>query len=347
MTQSSGSLLSAASPRPRRDGAQAGSGQERYARQMVLPEVGPQGQARLAGACVLVAGAGGLGCVVLEYLCAAGVGRLLIVDPDRVEVSNLHRQPLYRTEELGRPKALAARESLLRLNPQVSVEAAVERITPANAASWVSRAGLIVDAADSLALTYTLSDECRRQGRVLVSASVLGLAGYAGAFCGGAPSYRAVFPDMPRQAGSCASTGVLGTAVGVMGTLQAHMTLAHLLELDPPVLGRVVSVDFRTLRFGGFSFAAAPEPHGAQLRFIDPGEVSEADIIVDLRSLTEAPLSPFPGALRLGLEQMQARALPPGPRVVLCCRSGVRAWRAGRELLARESRDIALIALGE
>jgi molybdopterin/thiamine biosynthesis adenylyltransferase len=320
---------------------------ERYARQMLLSEVGPLGQARLRGASVLVAGAGGLGCAVLEYLCAAGVGRLLVVDPDRVETSNLHRQPLYRAEEIGEPKALAARASLHRLNPEVSVQAAVERITPANVAKWVAQAGLIVDAADSLALTYILSDECRRQGKALVSASVLGLAGYAGVFCGAAPSYRAVFPDMPDQAGSCAGSGVLGTAVGVMGTLQAHMALAHLLELDPPVLARLVSVDFRTLRFGGFSFAAAAEPPEPQLRFIAPGQVREADVIVDLRSLAEAPVSPFPAALRLGVEQMQAQALPPGPRIVLCCRSGVRAWRAGRELLAREARNIALIALGE
>jgi len=320
---------------------------DRYARQTVLPEIGPEGQARLRDACVLVAGAGGLGCAVLEYLCAAGVGRVLVVDPDRVEVSNLHRQPLYRTEDLGAPKALAAAASLGRLNPEVSVEAAVEPITPANAASWVSRAGIIVDAADSLALTYTLSDECRRQGKPLVSASVLGLAGYAGVFCGGAPSYRAVFPDMPSQAGSCARSGVLGTAVGVMGTLQAHMTLAHLLRLDPPVLGRMVSVDFRTLRFGGFSFASANEPAGPQLRFISPVEVTDDDVVVDLRSLTEAPVSPFPTALRLDAEQIQAPALPAGSRVVLCCRSGLRAWRAGRTLLADSPRDIALIALGE
>lgn len=320
---------------------------DRYARQTVLPEVGPEGQARLRDARVLVAGAGGLGCAVLEYLCAAGVGRLLVVDPDRVEVSNLHRQPLYRMEELGAPKALAAAASLERLNPEVSVEAAVERITPASAASWVSRAGLIVDAADSLALTYTLSDECRRQGKPLVSASVLGLAGYVGVFCGGAPSYRAVFPDMPPQAGSCARSGVLGTAVGVMGTLQAHATLAHLLRLDPPVLGRLVSVDFRTLRFGGFSFASASEPAGPQLCFIAPDEVTDTDVVVDLRSLTEAPVSPFPAAMRLDVEQIRVRALPPGPRVVLCCRSGIRAWRAGRTLLAQAPRDIALIALGE
>ena len=193
---------------------------DRYARQMVLPEVGAEGQARLGAATVLVAGAGGLGCPVLEYLCAAGVGRLLIVDHDRVDESNLHRQPLYRMSDLGQPKARAAAAAMSLLNPQVAAEGAVERLTPLNARGWVSRADVIVDAADSLALTYILSDECQRQGKPLVSASVLGLSGYVGAFCGGAPSYRAVFPEMPRQAGSCAQSGVLGTAVGVMGTLQ-------------------------------------------------------------------------------------------------------------------------------
>src|SRR5512146_1048458 len=113
---------------------------DRYSRQMVLPEVGTDGQARLAAATVLVAGAGGLGCPVLEYLCAAGVGRLLIVDHDRVDESNLHRQPLYRMSDVGRPKAGAAAAAMRLLNPQVTTEGAVERLTPANAAGWVSRA---------------------------------------------------------------------------------------------------------------------------------------------------------------------------------------------------------------
>ena len=322
---------------------------DRYVRQMVLPEVGAQGQALLAAASVLVAGAGGLGCPVLQYLCAAGVGRLLIVDHDRVDESNLHRQPLFRMSDLGAPKARAAAAALRLLNPQVSAEAAVERLTPANAAAWVSRADVIVDAADSLALAYILSDECLRQGRPLVSASVLGLSGYVGAFCGGAPSYRAVFPEMPRQAGSCAQSGVLGTAVGVMGTLQAHLTLAILLKLTPAVLGQLVSVDFRTLRFSGFSFASAREPAGPVLRFIAPEEVRAADLVVDLRSLTEAPVSPFPGALRIGVEEVEGAGLPDAlaARVVLCCRSGIRAWRAAQFLRRTGHADLALIALGD
>lgn len=322
---------------------------DRYARQMVLPEIGAEGQARLAAATVLVAGAGGLGCPVLQYLCAAGVGRLLIVDHDRVDESNLHRQPLFRMSDLGEPKARAAAAAMRLLNPQVTIADAVERLTPANAAAWVSRADVIVDAADSLALAYILSDECLRQGKPFVSASVLGLSGYVGAFCGGAPSYRAVFPEMPRQAGSCAQSGVLGTAVGVMGSLQAHLTLSILLRLTPTVLGQLVSVDFRTLRVGGFSFATAREPAGPTLRFIAPEEVRTADLVIDLRSLTEAPVSPFPGALRVGVEDVERAGLAntAASRVVLCCRSGIRAWRAAQALQRSGHADLALVAMGD
>ncbi|HEY6516715.1 MAG TPA: HesA/MoeB/ThiF family protein [Steroidobacteraceae bacterium] len=322
---------------------------DRYARQMVLPEVGAAGQARLGAASVLIAGAGGLGCAVLQYLCAAGVGRLLIVDHDRVEESNLHRQPLYRMSDLGEPKARAAAAAMRLLNPAVAVNDVVERLTPANAAGWVSRADIIIDAADSLALTYILSDECLRQHKPLISASVLGLSGYVGAFCGGAPSYRAVFPEMPRQAGSCAQSGVLGTAVGVIGTLQAHMTLAILLELTPSPLGQLVSVDFRTLRFSGFAFSAAREPAGPTLRFIAPEEVGATDLVIDLRSLTEAPVSPFQQALRIDVEEVERAGLPAAAasRVVLCCRSGIRAWRAAQSLRQAGHANLALIAFGD
>ena len=321
----------------------------RYARQMVLPEIGAEGQACLGAATVLIVGAGGLGSPVLQYLCAAGVGRLLIVDPDRVEESNLHRQPLYRMSDLGAPKAAAAAAALRLLNPQVAVEGAAVRVTPANAAGWVARADVIIDAADSLALSYMLSDECLRQGKPLVSASVLGLAGYAGVFCAGAPSYRALFPRMPRQAGSCAQAGVLGSAVGVIGSLEAHLTLALLLELAPSVRGRLIRVDLRTLRFSGFSFARAPEPPGPALRFIAPEDVSASDLVIDLRTLTEAPVSPFANALRVGVEELESAGLAPGsaPRVVLCCRSGMRAWRAGEALERAGHTRLALIALGD
>jgi len=251
--------------------------------------------------------------------------------------------------DLGRPKVHAARAALVQTNPDVRIDTLEERLTAANAARLAGAADVVIDAADSFAVTYVLSDACRRANTPLVSASVLGLSGYVGAFCGGAPSYRAVFPDMPRAAGSCAEAGVLGTAVGVMGTLQAHLALALLLKWQPAPLGRLISVDFRTLRLGGFSFAGAREPAGAALAFIAPTEVSVADIVIDLRSLAEVPVSPFPSAVRIGVEALEKAQMsfPTEPRIVLCCRTGVRAWRAARALQSQGHANVALIAMGE
>jgi molybdopterin/thiamine biosynthesis adenylyltransferase/rhodanese-related sulfurtransferase len=321
----------------------------RYLRQIAVPEIGSAGQARLEQSSVLVIGAGGLGSIVLQYLNAAGVGHIAIVDHDRVEESNLHRQPLYRMGDLGALKATAARDALLETNPQTRIDVVSEALTPANVTALVALADIVVDAADSFAVTYTLSDECLRAGKVLISASVLGLSGYVGAFCGTAPTYRAVFPEMPQRAGTCAQAGVLGTAVGVMGSLQAHITLSMLLELEPAVLGQLVSVDFKSLHFGGFRFMGAQEPDPATtLRFIAPSELSAKDTSVDLRTPAEIAAAPFSSTLCMTVDQVAKAELPPQhtARVVLCCRSGVRAWRAARILQTRGYQNVALVALG-
>ena len=177
---------------------------DRYSRQTILPEVGAAGQRRWRGASVLVIGVGGLGSAVLQYLCAAGIGRLIIVDHDRVEESNLHRQPIYRMSDVGSLKAQAARAVLLGANPEVQIEAVCERLTPANVQRLVAGVDVVVDAADSFAVTYVVSDECLRVKTPLISASVLGLSGYVGAFCASAPSYRAVFPGRAKNILSCA-----------------------------------------------------------------------------------------------------------------------------------------------
>ena len=322
---------------------------DRYSRQTILPQVGAAGQARLRGASVLVIGAGGLGSAVLQYLGAAGVGRLVIVDHDRVEASNLHRQPLYRMSDVGLFKAQAASRALLETNPDLRIDAVCERLTPANAAPLVAAADVVVDAADSFAVTYIASDECHRANKVLISASVLGLSGYVGAFCGAAPSYRAVFPEMPVQAGTCAQSGVLGTAVGVVGTLQAHMVLGLLLELQPSMLGQLVTLDFHTLRFGGFSFATAQEPGGGGIPFIAAEQIAHTDVVIDLRSLKETPVSPFATALRIEVEALEHAdaKFPVERRIVLCCRTGVRAWRAARVLQRRGHENVALVAFGD
>jgi molybdopterin/thiamine biosynthesis adenylyltransferase/rhodanese-related sulfurtransferase len=320
---------------------------DRYARQIVLGEVGAAGQARLAAASVMVVGAGGLGCPVLQYLAGAGVGRLIVVDHDAVEETNLHRQPLYGMPDIGKRKAQCARAVLLRFNPSIAIDAVVERLTPQNATRLTAQADLVVDAADSFAATYILSDTCHAAGKPLVSASVIGLTGYVGAFCGGGPSYRAVFPDVSAEGGTCATVGVLGTAVAVLGGLQAHMALHLLLGLEPTVLGRVVTFDAGKLAFGGFGFAGTPEPD-AYVPFIAPDAVGAADLVVDLRSLEEAPVSPFAGAQRLDVEHVAEIAAQPlsGRRIVLCCRSGQRALAAADRLRAHGIENMALVALG-
>jgi molybdopterin/thiamine biosynthesis adenylyltransferase/rhodanese-related sulfurtransferase len=319
---------------------------DRYARQTVLGEVGAAGQARLAAASVLVVGAGGLGCPVLQYLAGAGVGRLTIVDHDSVEETNLHRQPLYGMDDLGKPKAEASRDRLLQFNPGIGIEAVVARLTPQNASSLVAGADVVVDAADSFAVTYMLSDACHAVAKPLVSASVIGLTGYAGAFCGGAPSYRAVFPEVSIDGGTCATVGVLGTAVAMLGSLQAHLALHLLLGLEPSPLGRVVTFDARKLVFGGFGFAGSPEPESA-VPFIAPDDVTTSDLVVDLRGIDEAPQT-FAGGRRMPVDRVAALAAEPTPagRIVLCCRSGQRALMAADALREQGVANLALVALG-
>lgn len=319
----------------------------RYARQIVLPEVGETGQARLAAAHALVVGAGGLGVPVLQYLVGAGVGRITVVDPDTVERGNLHRQTLYGEWCLGVPKAAAAAAVLVDLNPEARVVPMVTALDPANAFELVAAADVVLDCADSFAASYVLSDACLATGKPFVTASALGLGGYAGSFCGGAPSLRAVFPDLPQRAASCATAGVLGPVVGLLGALQAQMALAVLLGITPSPLGQVVSFEAAGLRFSSFRFDGAPEPEQA-LHFLAPAAIGADDFVIDLRGPDEAPVPAAVHARRAGVETVADGPLPgPGQRAVLVCRSGLRAWAAARHLERVWDGPIVLVAMGD
>jgi len=315
----------------------------RYARQ--VPVIGAEAQARLAAARVLVVGSGGLAAPVLQYLVGAGVGRIRLVDPDRAELSNLHRQTLFRMADLGQPKAAAAAAQLAGLNPDCAVEAIVHALDPANVAALCDGITLVLDCADSFAASYTLSDHCAALGLPLISASVTGTTGYVGGFCGGAPSLRAVFPDLPARAGSCAEVGVLGPMVGLLGSLQAQMALAVLVGIQPSPLGQLITAD--GLRLGGFRFDAAPEPEWRP-RFIAASDITPQDFTVDLRAADEAPL------IRPDAQRLSAMAFGPGgpiplhgQRAVLCCRSGMRAFAAAERLHAVWDGTITLVAVGD
>ncbi|UWR03797.1 ThiF family adenylyltransferase [Ruegeria conchae] len=314
----------------------------RYARQMQLPEIGEAGQSRLGKAHVAVVGAGGLGCPVLQYLVGAGIEKISIFDPDEVEESNLHRQPLYGMPDIGKPKALAARDALRALNPQVEVSANVESIGPTRAPEIAANADLVIDAADSFAASYILSDACLAEDTPLVSASVLGQTGYVGGFCGGAPSLRAVFPELPATGATCATAGVLGPVVGVIGALQAQIAIKVLLGAQP-ALGQMITADLSGMHFGGFSFLGNPEPETA-IPFIAEPMLQCSDLIIELRSHHEAPKKIRPEAERISEAELRNQFPFSRQRVVLCCQSGLRAWRAAKGLQAQGETNLALLA---
>ncbi|WP_297769408.1 ThiF family adenylyltransferase [uncultured Roseovarius sp.] len=318
----------------------------RYARQIALPEFGAGGQARLGAAHVLVVGAGGLAAPVLPYLVGAGVGRITLMDGDRVSLSNLHRQTLFRMEDVGLPKAQVAAEHMATLNPDCEVSAVSEPLDPLNASDHVVAADLVLDCADSFAASYVLSDTCLEQGKPFISASIVGTSGYCGGFCGGAPSLRAVFPDLPDRLGSCDTDGVLGPCVGVLGSLQAQMAMEVLARMEPQPLGQLVSFEAIGHRFGGFRFDGAPEPEDG-FGFLAPAQITKADWLVDLRAEDE-PGPALPNATRRTVTEFDhPDTTPQGVRAVLACRSGLRSWQAATRLRGHWDGEIALIALGD
>ncbi|SDQ31695.1 HesA/MoeB/ThiF family protein [Pseudovibrio sp. Tun.PSC04-5.I4] len=318
---------------------------KRYTRQMILPEVGTKGQDHLAQSHVLVVGAGGLGCPVLQYLTGAGVGTITLIDPDVIEENNLHRQPLYSMDDIGKSKVEAAASRLTACNPEIELHSFISTVNSANVADLVRRVDLVIDAADTFAASYTLSDECRRQRKPLISASALGLTGYVGGFCGGAPSLRAVFPNPPDNSASCATTGVMGPVVGTLGTLQAQMALAVLLKQFPSPLGQLTTVNLRDFKFGGFSFLSAKEPDW-YAPFIALSEIRPEDAVIELRGTKEVLTPAVRTAQRISPEQLKKYEFHSKQRIILCCKTGLRSWKATKELNERGYKNIALFADG-
>ena len=316
----------------------------RYARQIILPEIGEAGQGKLSQARVLVIGAGGLAAPVLPGLAGAGVGHIRIVDPDIVERSNLHRQTLFTEVDCGSSKAEIASGRCMAINSEITAEPLALALTPANAEALVANADIILDCADSYAASFILSDTCLAQRKPLISASVLELSGYVGGFCGGAPSMRAVFPDAPERGKTCATAGVLGSVVATIGAMQAHMALAVLLGLAPSPLGQMVQFDGRTFRTNSFRFENAPEPANP-LHFEDTSALSKQDLIIDLRSAEEAPDPAHPDAIRILPPDVPDQLPDAGKkRLALCCASGLRAWQLGENLQPNWPGEIVLVA---
>lgn len=341
-----------------------------YSRQMRLPGVGEAGQLRLREAKVLLLGAGGLGSPVGLYLAAAGVGHIGIADPDKVEVSNLHRQVLHGFDTLGLPKTISAAEALGEINPGLKVALHPEGLTVENAAELVARYDVVVDGTDNFATRFLAADACVLGGRPLVHGSVLREAGQVGVFLPGAGCYRCLYPTIPDAASvpTCADAGVFGATCGVIGSWMASEVVAVLLgrrtasrllvvdvaagasrpialaaDPDCPCCG--VSPTIRTLEKSAYVPTLCPTP----LPMSEPPlevTVEEAQrllagpnppVLIDVREPDEHALCRIEGARLIPMNTVPARLaeIPQDVPVLVQCHHGGRSMKVTQFLRAK------------
>jgi sulfur-carrier protein adenylyltransferase/sulfurtransferase len=356
----------------------------RYSRHLILPNVELAGQRRLKAARVLIVGAGGLGSPVALYLAAAGVGTLGIVDFDDVDVTNLQRQLLHGTKDVGRPKLTSASERIRDLNPYVHVEPYETRLTSANALEIIREYDLVVDGTDNFATRYLTNDACVLLGKPNVYGSIFRFEGQASVFAAAdGPCYRCLFPEPPPPGlvPSCAEGGVLGVLPGMIGTIQAAEALKLILGITGTLVGRLLLVnalamEFRTVRLrkdpscpacgtrtitelidydeycGTPGGEASYDRNG--VAEITPRELAEqmragATIdLVDVREPGEWEIARLPGARLVPLGQLSASmaTLDSARDIVVMCRSGQRSANAARQLQAAGFRKVKNLAGG-
>jgi len=354
----------------------------RYRRHLTLPQIGVAGQERLLAARVLLLGAGGLGCPSAQYLAAAGVGTLGLVDFDRVDVSNLQRQVLYGTADVGRPKVEVARERIQALNPDVKVECFDTRLGVDNALELLQGWDVVVDGTDNFPARYLVSDACVLLGKPNVHGSVLRFEGQVSVFdARRGPCYRCVYPEPPRPGDvpSCAEGGVLGVVPGLVALLQSIQVVQLVTGIGEPLYGRLVQIDaldtsftefrvekdpdcpscgarptIRTLReLEGYCTAETPddgvvEVEAAELRAWLAG--GRELLLVDVREPHEHALERIEGARLVPLGELEARAGELEAHreglVVVHCQKGARSRRAAALLAQRGFRDVRSLAGG-
>lgn len=241
---------------------------ERYARHIVMREVGGPGQAKLKAARVLVVGAGGLGAPLLMYLAAAGVGTLGVIDDDAVSLSNLQRQVIHATADVGRAKTESARERIAAINPHVAVRTHNERLTAANALALLDGYDVIADGSDNFTTRYLVSDACYLAKRTLVTgalgvfdASLTTIRAHDRNAQGALnPTYRCLFPEPapPGTVPTCAEAGVLGALAGVLGSMMALEVIRDIVGFGESLVGRLLMIDARAMRFETLSYARDP-----------------------------------------------------------------------------------------
>jgi len=355
---------------------------KRYGRHLVLKEVGLAGQKKLKSARVLLVGAGGLGSPAALYLAAAGVGTLGLVDFDAVDITNLQRQVIHGTKDIGRPKLDSASDRIRDINPHVHVERFDTALTSQNALEIARDYDVIVDGTDNFPTRYLVNDTCVILGKPNVFGSVLRFEGQASIFATPeGPCYRCLFRE-PPPAGlvpDCAEAGVLGVLPGLIGTIQATETVKLILGTGEPLIGRLLLIDALTMQFRSIQVRRDPEcpacgtreirelidydafcgigVDGASepaIREMTPGELSERlrrgdDIqLVDVRENWEWQISRIPGAELIPLSTFESGSLKidPAREVVLYCKVGARSMHAAEYLADRGFSKVANLSGG-
>ena len=351
----------------------AGPDRARFARHIALSEIGLQGQRRLAESSVLVIGAGGLGSPAALYLAAAGVGTIGLVDHDRIDISNLQRQILYTTAEVGAGKAATAQARLRALDPNLQVVAHEVKLGAANAAELFAPYDVILDGTDRLAVRYLINDACVLLRKPLVSAAIHRFEGQAMTYVPGkSPCYRCLYPSgSDALVPNCADAGVLGVLPGVMGSLQATEAIKLLLGIGEPLLGRLLVYDALSLSFDEFHFQRrgdcavcgdAPtitrihsDEDAALSKIIEwtPRQLAaelkagkeEQLFLVDVREPHEWAAGRLPGSVHIPLGALQQRSdeIPAGSTPVFICAMGGRSMAACRYFasLGRDAINLA------
>jgi adenylyltransferase/sulfurtransferase len=367
---------------PNDEPALSAAEQRRYSRHIMLPEIGRAGQERLKAARVLCLGAGGLGSPAALYLAAAGVGRIGIVDDDQVALSNLHRQLLHGTKDIGRPKTDSAGDRQRDLNPHLDVQMHACRFTSANAEEILRDYDLLVDGTDNFATRYLSNDVAVFARKPNVYGSIFRFDGQTTVFAPhlGGPCYRCLFPEPPPPGAvpSCAEAGVLGVLPGIVGTMQATEALKLILGIGEPLIGRMVHFDALKMKFREFNLRRDPECpvcgdhptitepidyemfcHGgpdltATAEQIDVRELQERMesgrpyILLDVREPFECELARIEGANLIPLGELPARweELDREKEIFVFCHSGMRSSRAAELLRAAGFAKVANVAGG-
>ncbi len=260
---------------------------DRYSRHVIMDDVGPEGQAAIREAAVLVVGAGGLGAPVIQYLAAAGVGRLGIADDDVVERSNLQRQVIHGTDDIDRAKVDSAAEAVAALNPDVVVDRHERRVTAEHVEALIADYDVVVDASDNFPTRFLLNDACVLADTPLVHGAVYRFEGQALTVDGGRPCYRCLFPEAPPPGAvpDCAEAGVLGVLPGTIGAIQATEVLKLLVGVGDPLVGRLLIYDARDLTTEEVQVAPNPEcpacGDGAAIDRLDAGTYEGACSLTD------------------------------------------------------------------